>query len=58
MVSGVDTNFFVDHEEPLEALKDVRKELDWPLGDLPDGSEFLILMPGFQRRSRSRSLDK
>lgn len=55
MVSGVNTNFFVDHAEPLEALRYVREELDWPLGDLPDGCEFLVLLRKPKRRSRSRS---
>ena len=57
LVSGVNTGFFVDHEEPLEALAIVRDIWEWPLGDLPDGHEFLLIVPGKQRRSRSRSRD-
>ena len=32
LVSCVDTGFFVDHNEPLEALAWVREEMAWPLG--------------------------
>ncbi|TLD19497.1 hypothetical protein E2P81_ATG07114 [Venturia nashicola] len=39
LVSSVDTGFFVDHEEPLEALAWVRESMDWPLGELLDGYE-------------------
>ncbi|KFA50737.1 hypothetical protein S40293_11535 [Stachybotrys chartarum IBT 40293] len=55
IVSGVNTNFFVDHKEPLEALALVRESWDWPLGNLPDGHEYLLILPGKQRRSMSRS---
>lgn len=44
-ISCADTEFWVDHEEPLEALKIVReKGIVWPFGNLPDGHEFLILV--------------
>ncbi|EGX89796.1 hypothetical protein CCM_08049 [Cordyceps militaris CM01] len=55
LVSGVDTGFFVDHEEPLDALETIRESLQWPFGDLPDGHEYLLIVPGKTRRSRSRS---
>ncbi|KAG9251094.1 uncharacterized protein F5Z01DRAFT_332088 [Emericellopsis atlantica] len=55
LVSGVDTQFFVDHTEPLEVLNDVRKKWNWPLGGLPDGNEYLLILPRKSRRSRSRS---
>lgn len=42
LVSSVDTNFFINHTEPLEALVRVRKRLDWPLGELFDGHEFIL----------------
>ncbi|KAJ5611996.1 hypothetical protein N7510_005190 [Penicillium lagena] len=57
IVSGVNTNFFVDHKEPLDALELVQKLWQWPLGDLPDGYEYLLIMPAKQRRSRSKSAD-
>ena len=43
-VSCVDTVFFVDHTEPLEVLGSVQKRLDWPLGGLLDGHEFLLII--------------
>ena len=54
VISSVYTNFFVDHTEPLEALAWVKEGLDWPLGELLDGHEFL-LMTEVRRRDRSRS---
>jgi regulation of enolase protein 1 (concanavalin A-like superfamily) len=44
IVSCVDTNFFVDHMEPLEALARVRENMDWPLGILLEGHEFLLIL--------------
>ena len=55
LVSGVNTGFFVDHEEPLEALAHVRQSWQWPLGELPDGYEYLLVLRSKIRRSRSRS---
>lgn len=43
-VSSVFTNFFVDHAEPLRALDLVRQGLDWPLGELLEGHEFLLMI--------------
>jgi hypothetical protein len=54
IVSGVDTGFFVDHQEPLEALQSIPKDW-WPLGDLSDGHEYLLIIEGTKRRSRSLS---
>jgi GNAT superfamily N-acetyltransferase len=55
-ISSVYTNFFVDHTEPLAALEWVREGLDWPLGELLDGYEFLFMIQNRRRdRSRSRS---
>ncbi|EER39533.1 conserved hypothetical protein [Histoplasma capsulatum H143] len=55
LVCGVDTGFFVDHKEPLEVVEVVRQDLQWPLGDLPEGHEYLLILPGKKRRSRSSS---
>ena len=55
LVSGVNTEFFVDHREPLEALSWLREQGLWPLGDLPNGQEFLVVFE-VQRHRRSRSL--
>jgi len=57
LVSSVDSGFFVDHNEPLEALAWVREEMDWPLGELFDGHEFLLILEA-RRRSRSRSTSR
>ena len=43
-ISSVDTQFFVDHTEPLEILGTVRNEIFWPLGELVDGHEFLLIL--------------
>lgn len=57
LISAVDTGFFVDHEEPLDALHFVREEMDWPLGDLLDGHEFILIVQAKHRAgSRSRSV--
>lgn len=45
IVSCADTQFWVDHEEPLQALKSVKeKGLVWPFGELPDVHEYLVLV--------------
>lgn len=55
LVSSVDSGFFVDHNEPFEALTRVRRrEMHWPLGELFDGYEFLIIVEA-RRRGRFRS---
>ncbi|KAF1351542.1 hypothetical protein EJ07DRAFT_168939 [Lizonia empirigonia] len=59
LVSCADTGFFVDHEEPLEALAWVREIIDWPLGELLGGHEFIMIIETRRRsRSRSRSVRK
>ena len=55
LISGVDSNFLVDQGEPFKALAWLREEGIWPLGDLPDGHEFLLVFK-VSRRRRSRSL--
>lgn len=42
-VSSADTGFFVDHAEPLQTLDGVRSTSQWPLGDLLEGHEFIVL---------------
>ena len=53
LVSCVDSGFFVDHTEPLEALEWVRREMVWPLGELLDGHEFLLIVEARHRRPSS-----
>jgi hypothetical protein len=57
LVSSVDSGFFVDHAEPLEALAWVREDMEWPLGELFDGHELLLILEA-RRRSRSRSTSR
>ena len=41
------TDFWVDHKEPLEVLQSVKaKGVEWPLGELPEGCEFLVIVKG------------
>jgi hypothetical protein len=54
-VSSVDTLYFVEHEEPLKVLAWVRESMAWPLGELLEGHEFLLILQ-VGRRSRSRSI--
>lgn len=51
--SSVDVGFWVDHTEPLEALGWARNTVDWPLGELHDVHEFLLVSE-VRRRTRSR----
>lgn len=54
-VSSVDTDFFLDHAEPLEVLAWVRGRINWPLGELHDGHEFLLLVEDRRRGKQDRS---
>ena len=49
LVSSADSGFWVDHTEPLEALAWAQKTGDWPLGELHDGHEFLLLVEARRR---------
>jgi hypothetical protein len=44
-VSCVFTNFYVNHNEPLEALAAYKAGGRWVLGELLEGHEFLIILP-------------
>ena len=44
-VSSVNTSFYVDHMEPLDALRRYQEANRWILGELLDGHEFLIILP-------------
>jgi hypothetical protein len=54
LVSTVNTDFWVDHTEPLEALAWARDVGDWPLGELHDGHEFILVLEA-RRRTQPRS---
>jgi len=47
VISAVDTQFFVDHKEPLEVLQAFKDKQGggWCLGELLEGYEFLIVIP-------------
>lgn len=53
LASSVDIGFWIDHTEPLNALVRAREAIDWPLGELNDGHEFLLILK-VRRRFRSR----
>jgi hypothetical protein len=45
LVSSADTKFYVDHEEPLEALQIYQADRgEWPLGKLLEGHEYLAIV--------------
>ncbi|KAJ7687689.1 hypothetical protein B0H17DRAFT_1012938 [Mycena rosella] len=55
VVSFVFTAFYVDYEEPLQALKswEDRQDMTWPLGVLTKGHEFFCIAPLDTSRSRN-----
>ena len=53
-VSLVQSNFFVDHTEPLAALAQLQD--NWVLGPLLDGHEFLVVLPATSVRRSSMFL--
>ena len=44
-VSLADTNYYVDHAEPLEVFRSYLSAEKWRLGSLRDGHEFILLIP-------------
>jgi hypothetical protein len=46
VVSCAFTEFWVDHKEPLAVLEEVRKTRHWPLGENPEGHEYVVLIKG------------
>ena len=49
---GYDTGFWVDHTERLETLAWAKDIVNWLLGELHDGHEFLLVL---EVRPRTRS---
>lgn len=47
---GADTGFHVDQSEAKEAVSELEMRDEWPLGDLIDGHEYLLLFDGKRRR--------
>ena len=44
-ISSVNTEFYVDHDEPLAALQTFKASGKWSLGELLEGHEFLVIVP-------------
>jgi len=44
-VSSVFTNFYINHDEPFEALAAYKARGKWVLGELLEGHEYLIILP-------------
>lgn len=44
-VSSTFMSFYVNHNEPLEALKEYKRHGGWVLGELLDGHKYLIILP-------------
>lgn len=44
IISCADTGFYVDHREVEDALLSFNEK--WPLGMLPNGHEFFLIVPG------------
>ena len=46
LVSTADTGFWIDHTDPLAVLDYIRsrRNVNWPLGELCDGHEFLLIL--------------
>ncbi|KAL7619834.1 hypothetical protein AAE478_010379 [Parahypoxylon ruwenzoriense] len=42
LVLGVNTAFFVEHQELTEALIKLREVWNWPLGELPEGTNISL----------------
>jgi hypothetical protein len=52
-VSCAFTDFWVDHGEPSAVLEEVRKTRYWPLGENPEGIEYLVLIKANQDASKT-----
>lgn len=49
-VSSAYTNFWVDHQEPRDALAAIRRQgIHWPFGELLEGHEYLVLIGATSR---------
>ncbi|KAL1991183.1 hypothetical protein VTN49DRAFT_5687 [Thermomyces lanuginosus] len=55
LICGVDTNFFIDHTAPLRNLRSIQRDWKWPLGQLPEGHEYLLILPSKHRLFKSLS---
>lgn len=39
----INTEFYIDHAEPLEALSNLPVDVEWSLGSLLEGCEFIVV---------------
>lgn len=54
-VAQVNSEFYIDHAVPLEALESLQVDVQWPLGPLLEGHEFIVVFSvGSSRRSPVR----
>lgn len=47
---GADTSFHIDQKEAKEAVAELEAKDEWPLGELIEGHEYLLLFDGKRRR--------
>lgn len=54
----VETEFFMEHDEALQALDYLENSrgVQWPLGDLLEGVEFILLVENIDRTMSNRGL--
>jgi hypothetical protein len=51
----INSEFHIDHREPLEALSNLPIDVQWPLGPLLEGHEFIVVFEvGKNRREHRR----
>lgn len=56
-VAQVNSEFYTDHTEPLEALANLPVDVQWPLGPLLEGHEFVVVFRvGSSRKKEDHSL--
>jgi hypothetical protein len=51
----INTAFYTDHTEPLDALTKLPRDVEWPLGPLLEGHEFVVVF--HVRSNRMRNTD-
>jgi hypothetical protein len=49
----INSEFHIDHDEPLEALISLPLDVQWPLGPLLEGHEFIVLFEVGTNRKRT-----
>jgi hypothetical protein len=49
----INSEFHIDHREPLEALVSLPLDVQWPLGPLLEGHEFIVVFEAGTNRTRT-----